>query len=100
MHMNYDMKQSGARIQQLRIQAGYTQSELALKLNINRSFLSHIESGEKGCSVDLLVQLSKVLNVSLDFLVLGKNTKSMKEEFEELITRLMLFKKNLDLMCD
>ena len=29
MHMNYDMKQSGERIQQLRIQAGYTQSELA-----------------------------------------------------------------------
>ena len=52
--MNYNMKQSGERIQQLRIQAGYTQSELALKLNINRSFLSHIESGKKGCSVDLL----------------------------------------------
>ena len=98
--MNYDMKQSGARIQQLRIQAGYTQSELALKLNINRSFLSHIESGKKGCSVDLLVQLSKLLNVSLDFLILGKDTTSIKEELEELITRLMLLKKNLDLMCD
>ena len=100
MHMNYDMKQSGARIQQLRIQAGYTQSELALKLNINRSFLSHIESGKKGCSVDLLVQLSTLLNVSLDFLILGKDSPSMKEELEELIARLMLLKKNLDLMCD
>ena len=100
MHMNYDMKQSGARIQQLRIQAGYTQSELALKLNINRSFLSHIESGKKGCSVDLLVQLSTLLNVSLDFLILGKDSPSMKEELEELIARLMLLKKNLDLICD
>ena len=98
--MNYDMKQSGARIQQLRIQAGYTQSELALKLNINRSFLSHIESGKKGCSVDLLVQLSTLLNVSLDFLILGKDSPSMKEELEELIARLMLLKKNLDLICD
>ena len=93
MHMNYDMKQSGERIQQLRIQAGYTQSELALKLNINRSFLSHIEAGKKGCSVDLLVQLSKLLNVSLDFLILGKDTTSIKEELEELIARLMLLKK-------
>ena len=98
--MNYNMKQSGERIQLLRIQAGYTQSELALKLNINRSFLSHIEAGKKGCSVDLLVQLSKLLNVSLDFLILGKDTTSIKEELEELITRLMLLKKNLDLMCD
>ena len=98
--MNYDMKQSGERIQQLRIQAGYTQSELALKLNINRSFLSHIEAGKKGCSIDLLVQLSTLLNVSLDFLILGKDSPSMKEELEELITRLMLLKKNLDLMCD
>lgn len=98
--MNYNMKQSGERIQQLRIQAGYTQSELALKLNINRSFLSHIEAGKKGCSVDLLVQLSKLLNVSLDFLILGKDTTSIKEELEELIARLMLLKKNLDLMCD
>ena len=98
--MNYNMKQSGERIQQLRIQAGYTQSELALKLNINRSFLSHIEAGKKGCSIDLLVQLSKLLNVSLDFLILGKDTTSIKEELEELITRLMLLKKNLDLMCD
>lgn len=100
MHMNYDTKQSGARIQQLRIQVGYTQSELALKLNINRSFLSHIESGKKGCSVDLLVQLSTLLNVSLDFLILGKDSPSMKEELEELIARLMLLKKNLDLICD
>ena len=98
--MNYNMKQSGERIQQLPIQAGYTQSKPALKLKINRSFLSHIEAGKKGCSVDLLVQLSKLLNVSLDFLILGKDTTSIKEELEELITRLMLLKKNLDLMCD
>ena len=98
--MSYDIKQSGERIQQLRLQAGYTQSELALKLNINRSFLSHIEAGKKGCSIDLLVQLSKLFNVSLDFLILGKDTTSIKEELEELIARLMLLKKNLDLMCD
>ena len=93
--MNYDIKQSGKRIHQLRIQAGFTQSELALKLNINRSFLSHIESGEKGCSVDLLVQLSKLFNVSLDYLVLGKRSLSLKEELEELIAHLTLFKESM-----
>lgn len=93
--MNYDMKKSGERIRQLRIQAGFTQSELALKLNINRSFLSHIESGEKGCSVDLLVQLSKLFDVSLDYLVLGKRSFTLKEELEELIARLTQFKDSI-----
>ena len=44
--MNYDMKQSGERIQQLRIQHGYTQGELARELNVDRSYLSRIESGK------------------------------------------------------
>ena len=55
--MNYDMIRSGKRIQQLRMEKGYTQDELAAALNINRSFVSRIESGKKGCSVDLFIQL-------------------------------------------
>lgn len=66
------MKQSGERIQQLRIRHGYTQGELVTMLNIDRSFLSYVESREKGCSVDLLVQLSVTFDVSLDYMVLGQ----------------------------
>lgn len=53
--MNYDMIHSGKRIQQLRIEKGYTQDELAAALNINRSYVSRIESGKKGCSVDVFI---------------------------------------------
>ncbi len=45
--MNYDMKRSGAYIQNLRIQNGYTQNQLAKTLNMDRSHLSRIESGQK-----------------------------------------------------
>lgn len=45
--MNYDMIRSGKRIQQLRMEKGYTQDELAAALNINRSFVSRIESGKR-----------------------------------------------------
>lgn len=69
--MHYDIKRSGDRIRQLRIQNGYTQEGLAEKLNIDQSFLSRIESGRKGCSVDLFVQLSNCFHVSLDVLILG-----------------------------
>lgn len=71
-----------------------------LKLSIDRSFLSHIESGKKGCSVDLLVQLSGLFNVSLDYIALGKGELSMKEEIEELIAHLTSFKESLDSVCD
>ena len=71
--MNYDMKQSGERIQQLRIQHGYTQEQFAKALNIDRSNLSRIESGRRGCSLDLLVQLSSIFGVTLDYIVFGQD---------------------------
>lgn len=71
--MACDIKRSGERIRQLRIQGGYTQEKLAGTLNIDRSLLSHIEAGKRGCSVDLLIQLSDFFDVSLDLLVLGKD---------------------------
>ena len=74
--MHYDIKQSGDRIRQLRIQNGYTQEGLAEKLNIDQSFLSRVESGRKGCSVDLFVQLSECFHVSLDVLILGSKSES------------------------
>ncbi len=52
--MYYDMKQSGERIRQLRIQNRYTQEELARILDIDRSYYSRIESGQKGGAADLL----------------------------------------------
>ena len=71
--MNYDTKRSGERIRQLRIHNGYTQEELSGLLNMDRSYYSRIESGKRGCSVDVLVHLSELLDVSLDYLVFGAN---------------------------
>ena len=102
--MNYDMKRSGAYIRNLRIQNGYTQGELAKAMNMDRSFLSRIEAGRKGCSVDLFVQFSEFFHVSLDVLVLGeepgKALKSeskaqLKADIARLINRLTLFQEQL-----
>ena len=85
--MSYDMKQSGERIRQLRIKAGYTQEKIAQALNIDRSFYSRVESGKNGCSVDLLTQLSELFGVSLDYLVLGKYSRSMTEATERALLK-------------
>ena len=95
--MNYDLEKSGNRIRQLRIKSGFIQEQIAEVLNIDRSFYSRIESGKSGCSVDLLVQLSELFKVSLDYLILGKYSRNLltdterlvvKKELESLIVRL------------
>ena len=99
--MSYDMKKSGERIQQLRIQHGYTQETFAKALNIDRSNLSRIESGRRGCSLDLLVQLSCTLGVTLDYIVFGRDKpdwitndsrERLKAGIEQLIDQLKVFK--------
>ncbi len=80
--MYYDIKRSGERIRQFRIQSGYTQKEIAEKLNIDQSFLSRVESGRKGCSVDLFVQLSELFHVSLDVLVLGLRVEDAESRLQ------------------
>lgn len=102
--MFYDMKQSGARIQQLRTQNGYTQEEFSKILNIDRSNLSRIESGKRSCSLELLVQLSSLFDVTLDYLILGQGETStskvydnthLKADIEALIQQLEAFKLDL-----
>ena len=102
--MSYDMKRSGAYIRDLRTQSGYTQSELAKVLNVDRSFLSRIKAGEKGCSIDLFVQLSEFFQVSLDSLILGteadnalkdRDKARLKADIAGLINHLTLFQQQL-----
>ena len=102
--MNYNMEKSGERIQQLRIQHGYTQEEFAKTLNIDRSYLSRVESGRRGCSLDLLVQLSSTFGVTLDYLVFGQDKpdwitvdsrERLKVDLEQLINHLEVFKSSL-----
>lgn len=101
--MSYDMKQSGERIRQLRLKNGLTQEGAAVALNIDRSFYSRIESGKKGCSVDLFVQISTLFKVSLDYLILGRHlatmlensdTAQLKENIRELVAHLEQFKES------
>lgn len=104
MAKQYDLKKSGKQIRQLRIKNGYTQEELAKELNIDRSLISYIETGKRGCTVDMLVQLSSLFGVSLDSLILGKeictspdnaNRAQLKSAIGELISSLEVFKKKL-----
>lgn len=95
--MYYDPKESGKRIQTMRNSMGLTQEQLAERLNIATSTLGNIERGSKGISMDLAVEISIVLDVSLDYLVLGgkRKTLSPKEVVYQIIDLLTELLKSL-----
>ena len=71
--MYYNTK-GGARIRELRIAKDFTQDDLAEHMNVSHGYISFIESGKRGCSVDVLIALSNLFGVSIDYIVLGTVT--------------------------
>ena len=60
----------------IRKQRKINQLRVATDLNISREALSHYENGKRSPDIDMLRNLSKYFNVSIDILINGK-------EFEE-----------------
>lgn len=69
--MSFDTTACGKRIRQLRRQHNLTQLALCEKLNISETYLRKIESGERGASIDLYIEIAESFHVSLDYLILG-----------------------------
>lgn len=64
----------GARIRAYRKQRGMTQASLAESVGISTSFIGHIERGTRITSLETLVSLSNVLDISIDTIITGVDT--------------------------
>ena len=93
--MYYDQKESGKRIAALRKKNGLTQEELAKKMNVSYSFISKLELGYFGAPVDVLLELSSHFDVSLEFLVTGKEKQNdkLKHQIEMMEQQILMMKK-------
>ena len=60
----------GQRIKAQRIKMGYTQEQLAEACDLSTAHIGHIERGARAASVETLITLSKVLNISTDYMLL------------------------------
>ncbi len=58
----------GENIKNVRISKGYSQEELAFKLNTARNYISCIERAEKKASIAFLVRICCALDVRLESL--------------------------------
>ena len=95
--MRFDPVECGKRIKVLRENKNLTRAQLAEQLNISFDHMRMAERGKRACSIDLLVDLSLILEVSLDYLILGKKTKidPIKDELNKAIEMLEKIKVEL-----
>ncbi len=59
-------------LKEIRKLKNLNQQKVALDLHISREALSHYENGKREPSLELLVLMSKYFNVSIDYLITGK----------------------------
>lgn len=58
----------GDRIKQLRQRRGWSQAQLSKKLNVHQKQISGYERGIHSPSIELLVRMAELFNVSLDYI--------------------------------
>ncbi len=59
-------------LRMIRKQRNLNQQKVALELNISREALSHYENGKREPSLLLLLKMSDYFNVSINYLITGK----------------------------
>ena len=82
---------------QLRTDRRYTREQLAYLADISEKFLYEIVMNKKGFSAETLMKLSHALEVSMDYIMLGKGSRKYDDE---IVATLEQFKPNTLEMVD
>ena len=76
----------GPRIAALRRDAGWSQAELAQRLQVSPSAIGMYEQGRREPSAEMLVRLADAFSVSTDFLLTGSPAPPERERLEALLS--------------
>ena len=74
MKSDLDFIAIGNRIRLQREYLGYTRDYLAEMLSVSTNFCRDIEIGAKGMSIQTLAKLSRVLKLSVDYILFGETS--------------------------
>lgn len=83
--MEYDIQLIGQRIKMARKAKRYTQDYVSARANIGEKFLSQIECGNAGLSVQTLLSLCEILEVSPNYILLANPSKSTENSIGDLL---------------
>lgn len=70
----------GQRITQLRKQQNLSQEELAKKANVSRTIVGNYERNANTPSIEVLIKLARIFNVSVDYIVGEGEISSLNKE--------------------
>lgn len=70
--VNVSLAEIGQRIHARRKQMGYTQEQIAAMMDVSIQMISNLERGNKAIRIDNLVNLCQLLEVSTDYILMGK----------------------------
>lgn len=71
------------RLKTLREERGFTQQHLAEVLNLTPSAVSHYENGTNEPTIETLIRMADILNVSVDYLVGNANANLPPSEMKK-----------------
>ena len=83
-----DLKAIGERISKRRKSMGMTQEQLAEEMDVSIQMISNLERGMKAVKIDNLVKLSQILNVTTDYILIGKKAPAGINTLTERLGRL------------
>lgn len=69
MSTEKELEKLGGNIKRIRLEQGLSQTDVADKLSVDKSYISNIEAGRQNLTVATLTRLAKALNVSSDELL-------------------------------
>lgn len=78
----------GARLKEQRKALGFTQQDIYEKIDVSQNHYSRIENGHVGVSLDILVQLSEILDISVDYILTGRINDDRLPDFADKYSRL------------
>ncbi len=78
------------RIKSLREDFGYTQQELADKLNGAKSTIAMYENETRKPSLEILVKLSEIFNCSIDYLLCKTDIRNPGKQIDDILNEAMI----------
>ena len=83
-----DYKEMGKRIKQKRKELNLTQEKSSEILEISPTYISEIERGTGISSLATITKIANVLNLDLDYLILGISNTNIDKTFSNLLERI------------
>lgn len=78
MKSQFDYLALGQRIRKARKEKHMTQEQLAETCNLSTAHIGHIERGTRALSIESLITISNILDVSTDYLLLDVSNNANK----------------------